>query len=81
MSIAEINDVQWPAEQVAFMEDFYRQTDAIPGSKRRLWNGVVDLELGVCPGGGVIADCDVQATPKYVVEHSLGGQSLLPEEA
>ena len=44
-SIAGINEAQWSAEQVAFMQDFCKQTEAIAGKKARLWQGKVEVEL------------------------------------
>lgn len=43
--IDDIHELQWPAEQVAFMQDFASGTTTIPGSRSRLWNNTVEIEI------------------------------------
>ena len=63
LSLGEINEAQYSAAQVGFLEAFTRGTQKIEGTRTRLWKGSVELNLFCCDTGIYLAD--ITSLKKY----------------
>ncbi len=54
VSLQDLNDSQWPAEQIVFLEDFVAGTSPVEDSDVRAWQGDVDIAFNTSKLGVVL---------------------------